>query len=47
MFDEDLIGRHKAEIDTPALLLHMDAVERNIVKMAHFFPIKSVNSGPI
>jgi D-serine deaminase-like pyridoxal phosphate-dependent protein len=37
MFEEDLIGRHKSEVDSPALLLYMDAVERNIDKMAHFF----------
>jgi len=46
MFDEDLIGRHKSEIDTPALLLYMDAVERNIVKMAHFFSDKKCELRP-
>jgi D-serine deaminase-like pyridoxal phosphate-dependent protein len=30
-------GKHKSEIETPALLLDMDAVERNIAAMAQFF----------
>ncbi len=34
---ENLIGKHKTEIDTPALLLYMDVVEGNILKMADFF----------
>jgi D-serine deaminase-like pyridoxal phosphate-dependent protein len=34
---EDLIGRHKSEVDTPALLFYMNAAERNIAKMAAFF----------
>ena len=34
---EEMIGRHKTEIDTPALLLDMAVVERNIAKMAAFF----------
>jgi D-serine deaminase-like pyridoxal phosphate-dependent protein len=46
MFDEDLIGRHKSEIDTPALLLDMDAVERNIAKMADFFSDKECKLRP-
>jgi D-serine deaminase-like pyridoxal phosphate-dependent protein len=46
MFDQDLIGRHKSEIDTPALLLYMDAVERNIVKMAEFFSDKECKLRP-
>lgn len=37
---EEIIGRHKLEIDTPALLLYMDAVERNITKMADYFSNK-------
>ena len=37
---EDIIGRHKTEVDTPALLLYMDAVERNITKMAQYFSDK-------
>ena len=46
MFDDYLIGRHKSEIDTPALLLYMDAVESNIVKMAHFFSDKECKLRP-
>ena len=34
---ENLIGKHKTEIDTPALLLYMDVVEENILEMADFF----------
>jgi len=34
---EQLIGRHKSEIDTPALLLDMDVAEANIRRMAEFF----------
>ena len=43
---QDLIGKHKTEIDTPALLLYMDAVERNIAKMASFFADKSCKLRP-
>jgi D-serine deaminase-like pyridoxal phosphate-dependent protein len=46
MFDDDLIGRHKSEIDTPALLLYMDAVERNIAKMADIFSDKECKLRP-
>ena len=46
MFDEDLIGRHKSEIDTPALLLYMDAAERNIAKMANIFSDKECKLRP-
>ena len=35
--NNELIGKHKTEVDTPALLLDMDAVERNITRMAAFF----------
>jgi D-serine deaminase-like pyridoxal phosphate-dependent protein len=37
MVNEAIIGRHKTEVDTPALLLDMGTVERNIGKMAAFF----------
>jgi hypothetical protein len=37
MFEEDLIGRHKSEIDTPAILLYMGGAGKNIAKMADFF----------
>ena len=46
MFDRDITGRHKTEIDTPALLLDMDAVDRNIAKMAEFFSDKNCNLRP-
>lgn len=45
MFGE-IIGKHKSEIDTPALLLYMDAVERNIAKMAAFFSDKPCKLRP-
>ena len=45
MFKE-IIGKHKTEIDTPALLLNMDAVERNIAKMAEFFVDKECKLRP-
>ena len=45
MFGE-MIGKHKLEIDTPALLLDMNAVERNIRKMADFFLTNLASSGP-
>ena len=41
-----MIGRHKNEIDTPALLLDMAAVERNIAKMARFFFDKTCKLRP-
>ena len=34
---ETMIGRHKTEVDTPALLLYMEEVERNIQTMARYF----------
>jgi D-serine deaminase-like pyridoxal phosphate-dependent protein len=43
---EDIVGRHKAEVDTPALLLYMDAVERNITKLAQFFSDKPCKLRP-
>ncbi len=43
---EEMIGRHKTEIDTPALLLDMGAVERNIAKMADFFSDKACKLRP-
>ena len=42
----DSIGKHKTEIDTPALLLYMDAVERNIKKMADYFSDKPCKLRP-
>ena len=43
---EEMIGRHKTEIDTPALLLDMAAVERNIEKMAAYFSDKACKLRP-
>jgi D-serine deaminase-like pyridoxal phosphate-dependent protein len=43
---ENIIGRHKTEVDTPALLLYMDAVERNIARMASFFSDKPCKLRP-
>jgi len=40
------IGMHKDEIDTPALLLDLAAMERNIKKMADFFVGKEVKLRP-
>lgn len=38
MYDaESYIGRHKTELDTPALLIDLDIMETNIQKMANFF----------
>ena len=34
---ESYIGRHKSELDTPALLIELDKMEWNIQKMADFF----------
>jgi len=46
MPENDLVGRHKTEIPTPALLVDMAAVERNIAMMADFFSDKACNLRP-
>ena len=46
MYYGDLIGRHKTKVDTPALLLNIGAVERNIQKMAQFFADKPCQLRP-
>lgn len=46
MYDPSIIGRHKTEVDTPALLLDMGAVERNISRMAQFFADKECKLRP-
>lgn len=46
MFGDDLIGRHKSEIDTPSLLLDMDVMESNIARMAAFFADKPCKLRP-
>ena len=43
---EHLIGRHKSEIDTPALLLDLDVAEANIRRMADFFRDKECKLRP-
>jgi D-serine deaminase-like pyridoxal phosphate-dependent protein len=43
---ETMIGRHKTEIDTPALLLYMDKVEKNIKTMATYFADKPCKLRP-
>ncbi len=46
MSNENLIGKHKSEIDTPALLIYMDVVEKNISRMANFFKNKECKLRP-
>ena len=46
MHEEAAIGMHKLDVETPALLLDMDAVERNIAKMAAFFQGKECKLRP-
>src|SRR5512136_240463 len=46
MMFEEIIGKHKTEIDTPALLLDMGVVERNIKRMADFFSDKRCKLRP-
>jgi len=43
---ETMIGKHKTEVDTPALLLYMDEVERNIKTMATYFADKPCKLRP-
>lgn len=38
----DVIGRHKSEIETPALIIDLDIMDRNIAKMASY--ARSVNT---
>ena len=37
MFESEIIGRPLSEVDTPALVIDADAMERNIARMAEFF----------
>lgn len=46
MTGTDIIGRHKTEVETPALLLYIEAVEQNIRRMANFFSDKECNLRP-
>ena len=43
---QGMIGQHKSEVDTPALLLDLGMVERNIAKMAAFFRDKPCKLRP-
>lgn len=40
------LGKHKSEIDTPALLLDLDTMERNLQRMAAFTADKGINLRP-
>src|SRR5262249_7567529 len=40
------VGLHKSELETPALLVNLDAVERNIQRMAEFCREQGVNLRP-
>ncbi len=37
MFESEIVGRPLSEVDTPALVIDADAMERNIARMAQFF----------
>ena len=41
-----VVGRHKSEVDTPAMLLDMDLVEANVATMAEFFSDKDCKPRP-
>ena len=43
---ETMIGRNKTEVDTPALLLYLDEVEKNIKTMAAYFADKPCKLRP-
>jgi len=45
-YDQLIVGKHKHEIETPALLLYADRLERNIDKMAAFFSQVECNLRP-
>jgi D-serine deaminase-like pyridoxal phosphate-dependent protein len=40
------VGNHKSEIDTPALLIDLDAMERNLARMADFMDGKTAHIRP-
>ncbi len=40
------IGLRKEELDTPALLIDLDAMERNLQKMAEYFRTTKANLRP-
>ncbi len=45
-YDQLIVGKHKHEIETPALLLYADRLEQNIDKMATFFSEIECNLRP-
>ncbi|HEU5423936.1 MAG TPA: DSD1 family PLP-dependent enzyme [Nitrolancea sp.] len=46
MFEGEIVGRPLAEVDTPALVIDADALERNIARMAEFFQGKHAKLRP-
>ncbi len=44
--DKEVIGKSKHEIDTPAFLVDLEVLEKNIKKMADFFTDKPANVRP-
>lgn len=46
MYNLSISGQHISDVETPALLLDMDAVEQNIARMASFFESQSCNLRP-
>ncbi|MFO8055980.1 MAG: DSD1 family PLP-dependent enzyme [bacterium] len=44
--NKDVIGKSKYEIDTPAFLVDLDILEKNIRKMADYFKDKNANVRP-
>ena len=43
---ESYVGKHKTELDTPALLIDLDIMESNIQKMANYFTTVNANLRP-
>jgi D-serine deaminase-like pyridoxal phosphate-dependent protein len=46
MFDSEIVGRPLADVDTPALIIDADAMERNIARMGEFFAGRSAGLRP-
>src|SRR5688572_21209781 len=46
MFGDDMIGTPKLELDTPVLLVELDAMERNIDRLARFVRERGLNWRP-
>lgn len=45
-YTEPYIGRHKTELDTPALLIDLDKMENNIQKMSEYFTTVNADLRP-